>query len=527
MDNNLNNFISNENTSIPNTVIFNNYFIKNLIISPTDINSYDKIPFYTDNYFQVNQYRSSFSPFPKKSQFQNSPSPKRSDKKDKEINNPISFIKNITPIISNKNMNKYNYINMEESSKNSKENQNPTIPNLQRIIPEEKHPQDSKKKIVIKNHLEKIQKIIFKNILRSSLPQDHLKKLKNENGALRNLSMEHKLNKNIFERGPRNNLSKRRLFKNSKTLKEEPYLAPKNSMSLKEFQFGEQIGKGTFGNIFSVKWTRNNKYYAVKKEILNKIEDIQNRRRIFKIMQNFIKNTSCEGIVKLYGNLCMKKNDINYNLNIKNINNINDNNNSNEYIYFELMEKAERDWDSEIHKRSQKKLFYTEKEIIKIITQLIRTLSLLQKNHITHRDIKPQNILISKGIYKLCDFGEIRVLERDGVIVQRVRGSELYMSPILFYGLHNNLIQVKHNNYKSDVFSLGMCLFYACSLNYSGVDLIREINNMKNIKEILFQYLGNRYSDKLILAILSMLEVDENKRYDFIQLEKNLKFNIM
>ena len=97
------------------------------------------------------------------------------------------------------------------------------------------------------------------------------------------------------------------------------------------------------------------------------------------------------------------------------------------------------------------------------------------------------------------------------------------MSPILFKGLHANLIQVKHNTYKSDVFSLGMCLFYACSLTYSGVDSIREINDMEKIKEILFQYLGNKYSPKLILFILSMLEVDENKRFHFIQLEEKLK----
>ena len=186
------------------------------------------------------------------------------------------------------------------------------------------------------------------------------------------------------------------------------------------------------------------------------------------------------------------------------------------------MEKAERDWDKEINVRSQYQLFYKENELVKIINQLISTLSLMQKFHITHRDIKPQNILVTNGQYKLCDYGEIRVLQRDGLIVQRVRGSELYMSPILFNGLHQNLIQVKHNTYKSDVFSLGMCLFYAASLTYGGVDSIRELNDMNEIKKIIFNYLGNRYSEKLILLILAMLEIDENKRPNFIQLEEQL-----
>jgi serine/threonine protein kinase len=97
------------------------------------------------------------------------------------------------------------------------------------------------------------------------------------------------------------------------------------------------------------------------------------------------------------------------------------------------------------------------------------------------------------------------------------------MSPILFRALHNDLIQVKHNTYKSDVFSLGMCLFYAASLTYGGVDSIRELDDMNEIKNILFNYLGTRYSEKLILLILMMLEVDESKRPNFIQLEEQLK----
>ena len=244
---------------------------------------------------------------------------------------------------------------------------------------------------------------------------------------------------------------------------------------MKEFQFGEQIGNGTFGKIYSVKWVKNNKYYAMKKEILYNIEEVEKRRNICNIMKNYIKNTNSKGVINIYGNLCFKNNNINNNIMNKTNNNIP----KKQYIYYELMEKAESDWNKEIIFRREYKIYYTEYELIDIMIQLITELSNLQKNHITHRDIKPQNILVLNGKYKLCDFGEIRVLQRDGLVVQRVRGSELYMSPILFKGLHLNSIQVKHNTYKSDVFSLGMCLFYAASITYNGVDSIREINNMK------------------------------------------------
>ena len=191
------------------------------------------------------------------------------------------------------------------------------------------------------------------------------------------------------------------------------------------------------------------------------------------------------------------------------------------------MEKADKDWEKEISERRKVYNFYTQKELLNIIFQLVSTLSLLQKNHITHRDIKPQNILLLNGYYKLGDFGEIKELQKDGLIVQRVRGSELYMSTILFNALHNNLALVKHNTYKSDVFSLGMCLFYAASLTYQGVDSIRELTDMNKIKTILFNYLGTRYSEKLILLILLMLEVDEKKRPNFIKLEEILNLNFL
>ena len=97
------------------------------------------------------------------------------------------------------------------------------------------------------------------------------------------------------------------------------------------------------------------------------------------------------------------------------------------------------------------------------------------------------------------------------------------MSPILFHGLHVNSLQVRHNTYKSDVFSLGMCLFYAASLTYTGVDSIRELTDMMKVKNIIFQFLSKRYSDKLINFIVSMLEINENKRNNFIQLEEKLK----
>ena len=277
---------------------------------------------------------------------------------------------------------------------------------------------------------------------------------------------------------------------------------PSERINLTEFKVVKEIGQGTFGRIYKVIWLINNKIYALKKEILKDIEGVKVRQHRNETIRNFIKRTNCKGIVNLYGNLLIQ--------------------NGYEFHYYELMELCERDFEKEIKQRSINFNFYSEQELYSIMYQLIITLSFLQKNHITHRDIKPQNILISNGIYKLCDFGDIRFMQREGIVVQRVRGSELYMSPILFNGLRAKQLQVRHNTYKSDVFSLGMVFLLAACLSYDGLVEIRELVDMNQKILIINKYLSRRYSPKLIRVLGLMLETVEANRPDFISLENVL-----
>ena len=477
MSKSTNNIFSGKNRPLWNSLILNNFSIQNVIISPPQYNKNFKTRILQNNCLMKAQVYS--------------PSPKKSNHKINNTQYPIqkkNLFLNMTPLNSNKNAKKLNFNNLIFRERPQLQ----TSPSFNYIFKtQEKHPQDSKKE---KNNIKKSQIIINtnKNILKTSASQKVFKTFSNNKNNL-SLSQNFDINyNNILHKcraHPQNNIK----------------LEPNGILNLNDFQLTEQIGKGSYGKIFSVKWKKNNKLYALKKEILTEIDTIQKRKETCQIIQNFIKNTKNNGVIKIYGNLILKNN-----MNL-------------EYQYYELMEKAERDWEQEINVRRQFSLYYKESEILNIMTQLISTLVLMQKNHITHRDIKPQNILVINGKYKLCDFGEIRVLQRSGIVVQRIRGSELYMSPILFQGLHSKLIQVKHNTYKSDVFSLGMCFFYASSLTYNGVDSIRELADMNKIKEILFNFLNKRYSEKYILFVLKMLEVNEEKRPDFIDLEQKIK----
>ena len=186
------------------------------------------------------------------------------------------------------------------------------------------------------------------------------------------------------------------------------------------------------------------------------------------------------------------------------------------------MELAERDWEKEIKERKESKKYYTEGELYEITRQLIKTFALLQKNNITHRDIKPQNILIVNNIYKICDFGEAKITEGNGVKKHTIKGTELYMSPILFSALNNGQNYIIHNSFKSDVFSLGMCLLLAATLTFKSLYEIRELKDMNLIKNVLEKYLIVKYSYNFVNILVKMLEVNENLRPDFIELDIDL-----
>jgi serine/threonine protein kinase len=193
------------------------------------------------------------------------------------------------------------------------------------------------------------------------------------------------------------------------------------------------------------------------------------------------------------------------------------------------MDLAIRDWEKEIIFKNAKKNYYTENELIKILKELIHTFSELQKHKISHRDIKPENILLfDNNSFRIADFGEAKELMTNNraTVRQTIRGTELYMSPILFQALQNriNSRYTKHNTFKSDVFSFGLCFLFAATLTYNSLISIREIFDSIKIQMILSKFL-NKYSNKFNSILFKMLEIDEKNRPDFIELEKIIENN--
>jgi serine/threonine-protein kinase len=218
-----------------------------------------------------------------------------------------------------------------------------------------------------------------------------------------------------------------------------------------------------------------------------------------------------------------------YNLNLVNIHGIETKKlDKTTYVMYVLMDLAVSDWEKEIMQRKAKKNYYKEEELFIILKELVHTFAELQRHKISHRDIKPQNILLFPDkSFRIADFGEAKEMMTNNraTVKQTIRGTELYMSPILFHALQEKgkIKCAEHNAFKSDVFSLGLCLLFAATLTFNSLCDIRELNNTISMKLALKNYL-KRYSMKFTDILFSMLEFDEKYRDDFIELDKIIEY---
>ncbi|KAL6998834.1 Serine/threonine-protein kinase ATG1c [Sarracenia purpurea var. burkii] len=115
--------------------------------------------------------------------------------------------------------------------------------------------------------------------------------------------------------------------------------------------------------------------------------------------------------------------------------------------------------------------------------QLAAGLQILRENNLIHRDLKPQNLLLStnsdNAVLKIADFGFARSLQPRG-LAETLCGSPLYMAP--------EIMQLQKYDAKADLWSVGAILFQLVTgkTPFTGNNQIQLLQNIVKSTELLF-----------------------------------------
>ncbi|KAL1126220.1 hypothetical protein V6Z11_A13G097500 [Gossypium hirsutum] len=144
--------------------------------------------------------------------------------------------------------------------------------------------------------------------------------------------------------------------------------------------------------------------------------------------------------------------------------------------------------------------------------QLAAGLQVLRDNNLIHRDLKPQNLLLStndrNAVLKIADFGFARSLQPWG-LAETLCGSPLYMAP--------EIMQLQKYDAKADLWSVGAILFQLVTgkTPFTGNNQIQLLQNIVKSTELLFPVENNYLTADCKDLCLKLLRRNPAERLTF------------
>ena len=248
---------------------------------------------------------------------------------------------------------------------------------------------------------------------------------------------------------------------------------------LSDFEIIKELGKGSYGTVYTVKSLINSNVYVMKKMEINHLKHRQQQECYREV--SILKKVSHKNIIKYYSSFLEQE------------------------ILYIIMEYAELgDLYSLIKHYKKHSKYFDENDLWKISTEILSGLEYLHSQKIIHRDIKCLNLFITKDRHvKIGDLGVSTITSgMDNLHYTRV-GTPLYISP--------ELVKQKPYDYKTDIWSFGCSLYHLASLEppFTGGNLIVLGNN---IVRGVPKSLPHQYSNELRAFIDKMLEKKPENR---------------
>ncbi|CAA6656784.1 unnamed protein product [Spirodela intermedia] len=150
--------------------------------------------------------------------------------------------------------------------------------------------------------------------------------------------------------------------------------------------------------------------------------------------------------------------------------------------------------------------------------QLANGLQVLHRHNLIHRDLKPQNLLLSSNdvnaTLKIADFGFARPLQPRG-LAETLCGSPLYMAP--------EIMQLQKYDAKADLWSIGVILFQLVTgkTPFNGNSQIELLQNIMKSTELHFPPDSNDLSFDCVNLCQKLLRRNPVERLSFEEFFNN------